>query len=100
MTRSLWKGPFVDSSVLKSIDNNSKIWSRRSCILPHFVGKFVQVYNGRFFVGITITEEMVGHKFGEFVSTRRLKTKMNQTAAKKKIIKKKHDGDPNIFFYY
>jgi len=80
MTRSLWKGPFVDSSVLKFIQHRMqlKIWSRRSCILPHFVGKFVQVYNGRFFVGITITEQMVGHKFGEFVSTRRLKTKIKK----------------------
>ena len=71
MARSLWKGPFVDGALLKSTQLNSKIWSRRSCILPQFVGSFTQIYNGRIFIGLKITEDMVGHKFGEFVSTRK-----------------------------
>ena len=88
MTRSLWKGPFVDASLLKRTKKSSLpalraktqtatkqdtlfVWSRRSCILPQFLGDFVQVYNGRSFIGLKITEEMVGHKFGEFASTRK-----------------------------
>ena len=81
MTRSLWKGPFVDASLLKRTKKKKTqtatkqdtlfVWSRRSCILPQFLGDFVQVYNGRSFVGLKITEEMVGHKFGEFASTRK-----------------------------
>ena len=51
MARSLWKGPFVDGALLKSTQLNSKIWSRRSCILPQFVGSFTQIYNGRIFIG-------------------------------------------------
>ena len=68
MSRSIWKGPFNAISI-----HTTRIWSRGSCILPHFVGKTVHVYNGRSFVVLQITEQMVGHKFGEFASTRRVK---------------------------
>lgn len=73
MSRSVWKGPYVDPCLLKkkSTSSSSKIWSRRSCIIPQLVGTVVQIYNGRSFVALKITEEMVGHKFGEFASTRR-----------------------------
>lgn len=84
MSRSIWKGPFNDitistkpqsKGVIKCSNNSAhdRIWSRRSCILPHFVGKTVHIYNGRSFIILQITEEMVGHKFGEFASTRRVK---------------------------
>nr|QIA60582.1 ribosomal protein S19 [Odontoschisma grosseverrucosum] len=71
MTRSIWKGPFVDTCLFKQKKIRWRIWSRRSCILPQFVGCYAQIYNGKGFVGLRITEEMVGHKFGEFASTRK-----------------------------
>ena len=76
MTRSLWKGPFLDQFVLKKIlsaDESTpiKIWSRRSYILPQFVGQTVAIYTGKSFLSVKITEEMIGHKFGEFASTRK-----------------------------
>jgi len=66
MTRSLWKGPFceINQSVFK-------IWSRRSIILPQVIGKEFLIHNGKTFISLKVTEEMVGHKFGEFASTRR-----------------------------
>ena len=78
MTRSAWKGPFVDGYVLKKAEasRNSgrhemiKIWSRRSTILPQFVGLNFGVYNGQKHIPVSVTEEMVGHKFGEFAPTR------------------------------
>ncbi len=78
MTRSVWKGPFVDSFMLKKADvaRNSgrkdviKIWSRRSTILPQFVGLTFGVYNGVKHIPVTVTEDMIGHKFGEFSPTR------------------------------
>ncbi len=79
MARSIWKGPFVDGYLLKKADaaRNSggrneviKIWSRRSTILPHFVGLTFGVYNGRKHIPVHVSEEMVGHKFGEFSPTR------------------------------
>nr|AKI85088.1 ribosomal protein S19 [Geranium incanum] len=74
-SRSRWKDPFVDACLFKIKDNrkllaNKKIWSRRSTILPEFVGLTVQVYNGKNHVRCKITEEKVGHKFGEFALTR------------------------------
>ena len=76
MTRSLWKGPFLDQFVLKKIlsaDESTpiKIWSRRSYILPQFVGQTFAIYTGKSFLSVKITEEMIGHKFGEFASTRK-----------------------------
>jgi small subunit ribosomal protein S19 len=78
MSRSAWKAPFVDPYVLrkasKAIDETSRrvinIWSRRSTILPQFVGLGFGVYNGQKFIPVQVTEEMVGHKFGEFSPTR------------------------------
>jgi small subunit ribosomal protein S19 len=78
MPRSLKKGPFVDDHLLKKVDaqndKNSKTviktWSRRSTILPQFVGLTFAVYNGRKFIPVNVTEEMVGHKLGEFSPTR------------------------------
>ena len=78
MTRSLWKGPFVDGYLLKKAEKSResgrneviKIWSRRSTILPQFVGLTFNVYNGRKFVPVSVNEEMVGMKLGEFAPTR------------------------------
>jgi small subunit ribosomal protein S19 len=78
MPRSLKKGPFVDDKLQKKIDalnesNEKKViktWSRRSTILPEFVGHTFAVHNGKKFVPIFITENMVGHKLGEFAPTR------------------------------
>ncbi len=78
MTRSVWKGPFVDGYVLKKAEaareKNSnaviKIWSRRSTILPQFVGLNFGVYNGQKHIPVFVTEDMIGHKFGEFAPTR------------------------------
>ena len=66
MTRSLWKGPF--SEIVKK---NQKIWSRRSVILPDFIGKQIMIHNGKNFINLKITDEMLGHKCGEFASTRK-----------------------------
>ncbi len=74
MTRSVWKGPFVDGYLLKKADaarasgrsDVIKIWSRRSTILPQFVGLTFGVYNGQKHIPVYVSEEMVGHKFGEF----------------------------------
>ena len=78
MTRSVWKGPFVDGYLLKKAEASRssgrhemiRIWSRRSTILPQFVGLTFGVYNGQKHIPVMVTEEMVGHKFGEFAPTR------------------------------
>jgi small subunit ribosomal protein S19 len=78
VTRSVWKGPFVDGYLLKKAEaarasgrnDVIKIWSRRSTILPQFVGLTFGVYNGQKFMPVLVTEDMVGHKFGEFSPTR------------------------------
>ena len=78
MTRSLKKGPFIDEKLFAKIEamNNtgdkrvSKTWARRSTISPEFVGHTLAVHNGNKFIPIFITENMVGHKVGEFVPTR------------------------------
>lgn len=78
MTRSVWKGPFVDGYLLKKVEkmlesgkNNAiKTWSRRSTILPQFVGITFSVYNGKKHIPVLVKEEMVGHKLGEFSPTR------------------------------
>ena len=76
MSRSTWKGPFIEEHLLKKVKGNKKrfigkIWSRSSTILPNFVNKTVKIYNGRTFTNLKITEEMIGHKFGEFSMTRK-----------------------------
>ena len=78
MARSVWKGPFVEESLMKKVDKYRedpkkipiKTWSRKSTILPDFVGVSFQIYNGKKFIPITISEDMVGHKLGEFSPTR------------------------------
>ena len=78
MSRSVWKGPFVDPSLIKKVEklkNQSnptpiKTWSRKSTIIPEFVGISFLIYNGKKFIPIKISEEMVGHKLGEFSPTR------------------------------
>jgi small subunit ribosomal protein S19 len=80
VTRSVWKGPFVDGFILKKAEAANgnrnaaiKTWSRRSTILPQFVGLTFQVHNGNKFIPVYVTEEMVGHKLGEFAPTRTFK---------------------------
>ena len=78
MARSIWKGPFIDGYLLKKADKSRasgrneiiKIWSRRSTILPQFVGLTFSVYNGHKFVPVSVNEDMVGMKLGEFAPTR------------------------------
>ena len=79
MARGIWKGPFVHPSLLKKVDKLKtgdkkkpiKTWSRNSTIIPEFVGHSFMIHNGRTFIPITISEEMVGHKLGEFSPTRK-----------------------------
>ncbi len=70
MSRSVWKGPFVHSSC-QTNKPRLKTWSRSSVILPEWVGRHVEIHNGKKFVACTITEEMIGHKLGEFAPTRK-----------------------------
>lgn len=74
MTRSIWKGPFVDYHLLDKIGKNKKIktWSRRSMILPEFIGSTIEVYNGKKFIVCNVTEDMVGHRLGEFALSRKI----------------------------
>lgn len=78
MARSVWKGPFVDGYLLNKAEVSResgrkeviKTWSRRSTILPQFVGLTFGVHNGQKFIPVLVTENMIGHKFGEFAPTR------------------------------
>jgi small subunit ribosomal protein S19 len=78
VARSVWKGPFVDGFLLKKAETAQqsgrkeviRTWSRRSTILPQFVGLTFGVHNGHKFIPVLVTEDMVGHKFGEFAPTR------------------------------
>ena len=78
MARSVWKGPFVDPSLIKKVDKLKnqinkppiKTWSRKSTIIPEFIGFSFLIHNGKKFIPIRISEEMVGHKLGEFSPTR------------------------------
>ena len=78
MSRSVWKGPFVDPSLLKKVEKLKgqknvapiKTWARKCTIIPEFVGYSFLIYNGKKFIPITVSEDMVGHKFGEFAPTR------------------------------
>ena len=78
MARAVWKGPFVEESLIEKVEKQKnvtnkkpiKTWSRKSTILPDFVGVSFQIYNGKKFIPITISEDMVGHKLGEFSPTR------------------------------
>lgn len=93
MARSIKKGPFVDGYLTKKVaaegPNSKKViktWSRRSTILPEFVGVTFAVHNGRKFIPVFVTENMVGHKLGEFAPTR---TFYGHAADKKSKLKKK-----------
>ncbi len=78
MARSVWKGPFVERSLLKKVDavkasgkgSVIKTWSRRSTILPNFIGLTFGVYNGQKFIPVVVSDQMIGHKLGEFAPTR------------------------------
>jgi len=95
MARSTKKGPFIDDHIMAKITvmnqtNDKKVvrtWSRRSTIHPDFVGHTIAVHNGRKFIPVYVTENMVGHKLGEFAATRTFKghsAKAAETAAKPK----------------
>ena len=96
MARAVWKGPFVDDSLIKKVDklkNNPtkkpiKTWSRKSTIIPDFIGLSFLIYNGKKFIPITVSEDMVGHKLGEFAPTR---TFVGHTPADKKAAKEEGD---------
>jgi len=98
MARSVWKGPFVDESLIKKVEkekNNPnrkpiKTWSRKSTILPDFVGISFLIYNGKKFIPITISEDMVGHKLGEFAPTRQF---FGHTPADKKAKESESTAD-------
>jgi len=89
MSRSVWKGPFVEESLIRKVEKQKsdpkkipiKTWSRKSTIIPEFVGVSFLIYNGKKFIPITISEDMVGHKLGEFSPTR---TFFGHTPADKK----------------
>ena len=94
MSRATWKGPFVEKSLIKKAEKVQKsgkrevikTWSRRSTIMPDFVGLTFGVYNGQKFVPVSITENMVGHKLGEYSPTRTFKV---HTPADKKVTAEK-----------
>lgn len=97
MARSIKKGPFVDEHLMNKVLEQKKnktnrviqTWSRRSTIFPEFIGHTIAVHNGREHVPVYITEDMVGHKLGEFAPTRTFR----QHAADRKMAKgKKKDG--------
>ena len=89
MARAVWKGPFVEESLIKKVDKQKndpgkkpiKTWSRKSTIIPDFVGFSFLIHNGKKFIPIKISEEMVGHKLGEFSPTRQF---IAHTSAEKK----------------
>jgi small subunit ribosomal protein S19 len=89
MGRSLKKGPFIEDKLLKRVNELStqrgkrqviKTWSRRSTVIPEMVGLTIAVYNGKRFIHVFITENMVGHKLGEFSPTRTFKGHTSKTA--------------------
>ena len=90
MTRSLKKGPFVDMPLLEKIEVMNrggdkkviKTWSRRSTVIPEMVGHTLAVHNGRKFIPVYVTENMVGHKLGEFAPTRQFKGHTTKVAEK------------------
>ena len=98
MSRSVWKGRFVEESLIKKVDNQKKepnrkpikTWSRKSTIIPDFVGVSFLIYNGKKFIPITISEDMVGHKFGEFAPTRQFfgHTPADKKAKEESTVKK------------
>ena len=86
MTRGVWKGPFVDSNLLDKVEKQKndinkkpiKTWSRKSTIIPDFVGHTFGVHNGNKFIPVFVTENMVGHKLGEFSPSRNFRGHINK----------------------
>ncbi len=86
MARSVKKGPFVDEHLLKKVEQMKKdgkksvikTWSRRSTIIPDFIGYTFAVHNGRKFIPVFVSEDLVGHKFGEFSHTRTFRAHTNR----------------------
>ena len=103
MARAVWKGPFVEQSLIKKVDKYKtdpkkipiKTWSRKSTIIPDFVGVSFLIYNGKKFIPITISEDMVGHKLGEFAPTRQFAghTPADKKAAAEKVAAAPATGD-------
>ena len=107
MSRAVWKGPFVDPTLMKKVEKQKtetskkpiKTWSRKSTIIPDFVGISFLIYNGKKFIPITISEDMVGHKLGEFSPTRQFsghtpadkKAKQVEEASKAGKVEKKDE---------
>ena len=102
MARAVWKGPFVEESLIKKVEKQKKqtnkkpikTWSRKSTIIPDFVGSSFMIHNGKKFITITISEDMVGHKLGEFSPTRQFTghtpadKKAKQVAEQQSTVKK------------
>jgi len=99
MSRAVWKGPFVDPNLIKKVEKLKdqsnkppiKTWSRKSTIIPEFVGFSFLIHNGKKFIPIKISEEMVGHKLGEFSPTRQFS---GHTPADKKAAQEAAAGSP------
>ena len=99
MARSVWKGPFVEESLIRKVDKEKinpkkrpiKTWSRKSTIIPEFVGFSFLIHNGKKFIPIKISEEMVGHKLGEFSPTRQFS---GHTPADKKAAQEASSSGP------
>jgi small subunit ribosomal protein S19 len=98
MSRSLKKGPFIDDHLLEKVQALAtpagkrqvvKTWSRRSTIIPEMVGLTIGVHNGRKFIPVFVTENMVGHKLGEFSPTRHFKGHTSKTAKQLKVERSK-----------
>ena len=90
MARSVWKGPFIDGNLMKKADKVResgrneviKTWSRRSMIIPDMIGLTIAVHNGRTHVPVLVSENMIGHKLGEFAATRTYKGHVADKKAK------------------
>ena len=88
MSRSIHKGPYIDERLLEKVQSVArsgerkpiKTWSRRSVVMPEFVGLTISIYNGKKFIPVYITENMVGHKLGEFSPTRTFRGHSAHTA--------------------
>ena len=93
MSRSVKKGPYCQECLMKKVESSGKIeviktWSRRSTIFPSFIGKTFAVHNGKDFIPVYVTEDMVGHKLGEFSQTRKYTGHKGHTAEDKAAAKK------------
>nr|YP_006666421.1 ribosomal protein S19 [Trebouxiophyceae sp. MX-AZ01]AFQ93776.1 ribosomal protein S19 [Trebouxiophyceae sp. MX-AZ01] len=87
MSRSIWKLPFSEVvPPLPNQESKTKVWSRRSIVLPVFAGRSLLIYNGKVFIPLRVSEDMVGHKFGEFATTRK---RPNHKTSKKRPARKK-----------